>query len=391
MGIEYATLIGIVILIFTAATSYQAGTPSIPQPSDLCYDEYGEYITCSDNCITCYDGSQSCCQNTCDPEHGTCSSCTPAACPAPPPPPPAGDGGSVLPKEEIEIKVVTAAETYVPAAKITPEKIEILENVEGEVHVSKIKAEQTLEIPVERETPGGAQLEFTPQKEEVQTKVVIQEVSFVEKGEIIRDFQTINKTVYTAFEIEPNFQASGYFFFTVEGRWIERFAGGDPEIVVLSQLDQNGSFKENVPTRLFFLARNSTGGVLTASYKSDLPRTFSLFVINAKEIVRGPSLCNNDGACIPPETETTCPGDCISEPPRSCSPGEAICIGPTIYTCASGEFLKGKKCTYGCSEGSCLEQGETQGFDLRNSLYIFLVIAVIAVAMVVAAVFLRRP
>jgi hypothetical protein len=128
---------------------------------------------------------------------------------------------------------------------------------------------------------------------------------------------------------------------------------------------------------------------MTASYKTTLPQSFSLFVINAKEIITAPPLCDSDGICEPPtENEATCPTDCIPTAEEKCKEGETLCIGDSLYRCVSREFLKTETCKFGCSDGACLEEEPPLSF--QNTLYMIIMSALIILAMGVAIIFLRK-
>lgn len=118
----------------------------------------------------------------------------------------------------------------------------------------------------------------------------------------------------------------------------------------------------------------------------------SLFVIDARDIVKGPSLCNNDGTCSPPtETKATCPADCLDgSSSLVCQPNKHSCIGNVLYDCQpDGQNLRQlENCEFGCADGVCLTVD--QASDSGNFIYIMLVTVVVVMGLAVTAMFMRK-
>jgi len=404
MGIEYVAIVGIFLLILSATTSFQASKPAAPEapPSP-------GGPSCGQSCSTCPNGAVVCCSNYA--EGGQCVSCSPdcsgqqaagggESVPAGSPPGPSGqtttDAGSAATttKPGLNVTVIRPTALIAEDVKYTlnteTRVLKIEEKIEGLLQISELEEEYTVEIPVERKTQGGARLEFLSEQKNEDVEIKIVEAGPVLRSRLSNDFDRINKTVFTAFELNTSITADGKIFFTVNGTWISENAGS-PDMVVLSQLNPDMSFKYNLPTKLTFISHEPDRRVKTASYQAELPRSFSLFVINARKIVSAPALCNGDSICQPPsENSVTCPADCpLITGETKCQEGESICIGDTVYRCVSDKFLKSEVCSLGCDSGQCLSQAPPA--NTQNTILIITVTALIVMALAAALVFLRKP
>ena len=125
------------------------------------------------------------------------------------------------------------------------------------------------------------------------------------------------------------------------------------------------------------------------SYKATLTSKFSPWlVIDAKNIIKSPKLCNNDGKCNNNENSATCPLDCLTTSPDGvCEDGETKCIGNKLYVCKK-KFIEKEKCEFGCDP----ETNKCRDKPLPNFPLIFMFVAIGAMVMMLAlaVIFLRR-
>jgi len=378
MGIEYVTIIGIFILLLSTSFSYSADPD---RPPELPPDPPGDP---GDGDGDSGDGGNG----------GEVPELSPDTSP--------GDGvvdgtntgtgGTVTtnPDYEITITLENGTESE-PTVMVSENTYTIIDtNIEGTVRWLDAEEGQTLSFRPKiegffYETPS--RLSVTTKKDQ-DIEFTVSSVSVPKTAEIITAAKKWdNRVVFSAFRLETDNVLEDLetnYRFTLMKSDLE---GIDLNTVVLSK--RSGKDYSLIEHKLTTLAVET---METYTWVASID-SLSLFTINAKEIIKAPTLCDNDGKCEPPsENKATCPSDCftITQPEEQlCAPGETNCIGNNVYTCASNgkNIIKTEMCEFGCIDGKCLLEPTPQ---LQNTIYLMLAAIVIVIGLGISIIMLRK-
>ncbi|MBI4021262.1 MAG: hypothetical protein HY369_03395, partial [Candidatus Aenigmarchaeota archaeon] len=190
----------------------------------------------------------------------------------------------------------------------------------GTLTINEVLSVQEVRVPLLMPRGGSARVSFQPSRDV--TDVELTGITYYEHEAAAARLalRALGREEYQTIELKTNIQDSLKEIaleFTVPRSWIDEFAGGDHHNIQLSRLNDDGTLTDILIVPLYFYPDKPPNDKVV-KFRGRLPST-SLFVINAQDIVKGPTLCNGNGFCgdIVGETVATCPSDCSAAAPSS--------------------------------------------------------------------------
>lgn len=257
----------------------------------------------------------------------------------------------------------------------------VLEKVRGAVEIVKMYSDQKTTFDIDRYSAGGLRVIIKATKEQNNLLTNIEE-ELVKRFEIADAMKERDRISYIPFRINTNDKnLEADFFITVLNDWWQQ-ENIDQDTIVASKFTDDMEFVGHLPTEL--ISENSEAR--TYKVKMDC---CSYIVISAQNIVKGPSLCDNDGVCDITESEATCPTDCyvLDQTKEDCENGAKTCIGYDVYECVSKSWIENSKCENNmiCVSGECIESP-----DSTNMIYGVIIAIIMIMGLGLSVIFLRK-